>query len=376
MLADSTKGGSQMDRRSFLRGSSATAVAAGAAAASSAMPAPAIAQNKMELKLVTTWPKNFPGLGTSAQRMADRITNATEGRITVKLFGAGEIVPAFESFDAVANETADLYHGAEYYWQGKSKAFSFFTAVPFGLTAQEMNAWIYHGGGQELWDELGAEFGIKPFAACNTGVQMGGWFKQPVEKLEDMKGLKFRMPGLGGEVLRQVGVSVVNLPGGEVFPALQSGAIDGTEWVGPWNDLAFGFHKVTKHYHWPGIHEPGTVLSSGINKKLWDSLSASDQAIIENAMAAENNVGFAEFNARNGGSLETLRTEHGVELHRFNDEILKALGEAANDVLSDVAAEGGITKRVHDSFREFQKKSVAWMRYSEQGFMTARDLTV
>jgi TRAP-type mannitol/chloroaromatic compound transport system substrate-binding protein len=363
-----------MDRRTFLRSGSATAVAAGAAAASTAMPAPAIAQNKMELKMVTTWPKNFPGLGTSAERLAQRITNMSDGRISVKVFGAGEIVPAFESFDAVANETADMYHGAEYYWQGKSKAFSFFAAVPFGLTAQEMSAWINHGGGQELWDELSADFGVKSFSACNTGVQMGGWFKQPVTKLEDMKGLKFRMPGLGGEALRQVGVSVVNLPGGEVFPALQSGAIDGTEWVGPWNDLAFGFHKVTKHYHWPGIHEPGTVLSSGINKKLWDSLSSADQAIIANACAAETNVGLAEFNARNGGSLDTLRKEHGVQLHKFDDKILQALGEASGDVLSDVASEGGIVKRVYDSFIKFREDSLAWMRYSEQGFMNARTL--
>ena len=362
-----------MDRRSFLRGSTATAVA-GAAAASSAIPAPAIAQDKMELKMVTTWPKNFPGLGTSAERLAQRITNMTDGRITVKVFGAGEIVPAFESFDAVANETADMYHGAEYYWQGKSKAFSFFAAVPFGLTAQEMNAWIYHGGGQELWDELSADFGIKAFSASNTGVQMGGWFKEPVTKLEDMKGLKFRMPGLGGEVLRQIGVSVVNLPGGEVFPALQSGAIDGTEWVGPWNDLSFGFHKVTKHYHWPGIHEPGTALSAGMTKKLWDKLPESDRQIIENACIAETNAGLAEFNARNGGSLQTLRDEHGVELHKFSDDILKSLGEASGDVLKDVSGEGGIVKRIYDSFMQFRKESLAWMKYSEQGFMNARTL--
>lgn len=362
-----------MDRRNFLRGSTATTIA-GAAAATSAIPAPAIAQNKMQLKMVTTWPKNFPGLGTSAERLADRIGHMTDGRITVKVFGSGELVPAFESLDAVSNETADMYHGAEYYWQGKSKAFSFFAAVPFGMTAQEMNAWIYHGGGQELWDELSADFGIKAFAACNTGVQMGGWFKEPVKTLDDLKGLKFRMPGLGGEALRQVGVSVVNLPGGEVFPSLQSGAIDGTEWVGPWNDLAFGFYKITKHYHWPGIHEPGTVLSAGINKKLWNKLSDSDQQVIQNACEAENNVGLAEFNARNGGALETLRNEHGVQLHRFDDKILTSLGEASADVLSSVANEGDIVRRVYDSFTKFRNESLAWMKYSEQGFMNARTL--
>lgn len=362
-----------MHRRKFLTSATATTVA-GAAAAASSLPAPAIAQGKQEFKLVTTWPKNFPGLGTTAQRLADRITAMTDGRITVKLFAAGELVPAFEAFDAVSGGTADMYHGAEYYWQGKSKAFSFFAAVPFGFTASEMNAWIYHGGGQELWDELAADFNVKPFAACNTGVQMGGWFKEPVTALDDLKGLKFRMPGLGGEALRQVGVSVVNLPGGEVFPALQSGAIDGTEWVGPWNDLAFGFHKVTKHYHWPGIHEPGTTLSMGMNREKWESLSKLDQEIVANACAAENNIGYAEFNARNGDSLDTLRSEHGVQLHRFDDKILQALGEASGDVLADVASEGGIVKRIYDSFINFREESLSWMRYADQGFMNARTL--
>lgn len=360
-----------MDRRTFLRGSTVGAVAG---AAAGTVPAPAIAQNKMQLKMVTTWPKNLPGLGTSAERLAQRITDMTDGRISVKVFGAGEVVPAFESFDAVSSETADMYHGAEYYWQGKSKAFSFFAAVPYGFTAQEMNAWIHFGGGQELWDELAADFGIKPFAACNTGVQMGGWFREPVTKLEDMKGLKFRMPGLGGETLRQIGVSVVNLPGGELFQSLQQGSIDGTEWVGPWNDLAFGFHKITKHYHWPGIHEPGTTLSMGMNKKLWDKLSASDQQIIKNACDAENMAGLAEFNSRNGGALTELREKHGVELHKFSDTILKQLGEAAGDVMSGLANEGDIVKRVYDSFISFRENQLAWMKYSQQGYMNARTL--
>lgn len=360
-----------MDRRTFLRGSTAGAVAG---AAASTMPAPAIAQNKMELKMVTTWPKNFPGLGTSANRLAERITNMTDGRISVKVFGAGEIVPAFESFDAVSSETADMYHGAEYYWQGKSKAFSFFAAVPYGFTAPEMNAWLHFGGGQELWDELAADFGIKPFAACNTGVQMGGWFRDPVTKLEDMKGLKFRMPGLGGETLRQIGVSVVNLPGGELFQALQQGSIDGTEWVGPWNDLSFGFHKITKHYHWPGIHEPGTTLSMGMNKKLWDKLPESDQQIIKNACDAENMAGLAEFNSRNGGALNELREKHGVQLHKFSDNILTQLGEAAGDVMSDLANEGDIVKRVYDSYIKFRKNELAWMKFADQGYLNARTL--
>jgi len=236
--------------------------------------------------MVTTWPKNFPGLGTGAQRLADRITAMTEGRIAVKLFAAGELVGAFDSFDAVSQGNAEGYHAAEYYWQGKSKAFNFFTAVPFGLTASELNAWIYHGGGQELWDELAADFGLKSFLAGNTGVQMGGWFAKEVNSVDDFKGLKFRMPGLGGEVLRRMGAAVVALPGGEIFPALQSGAIDATEWVGPWNDLAFGFHRIVKFYYFPGFHEPGSGLAFSMNKKVWDGLPDSDKAIVEAACAA------------------------------------------------------------------------------------------
>jgi len=362
-----------MERRKFLRGTGAATVA-GAAAASSTFSAPAIAQDKRELKMVTTWPKNFPGLGTSAQRLADRISKMSEGRINVKLFAAGELVPAFESFDAVRNNTAQMYHGAEYYWQGKSKAFPFFAAVPYGFTATEMHSWIHHGGGQELWDELAADFNIKPFMAANTGVQMAGWFREPISSLEDMKGLKFRMPGLGGETLRQIGTSVVNLPGGELFQALQSGNIDATEWVGPWNDLAFGFYKITKHYYWPGMHEPGTTLSCGINKETWDSFSDSDKAIIEAACGAENNNSLAEFNARNNDALQTLINEHDVQLHKMPDEIMKQLGEAAGDVMADTAKEDDITKRVYQSYMDFRKKAVAWSKRAEQGYMNIRDL--
>ena len=360
-----------MKRRDFVRGA---AVAGVAAAGASSLAAPAIAQGVRELKMVTTWPKNFPGLGTGAQRAADRITAMSDGQLTVKLFAAGELVPPFESFDAVSNGTADLYHGAEYYWQGKSKAFNFFAAVPFGFTASEMDSWIHFGGGQELWDKLSAQFSIKPFLAGNTGVQMGGWFNKEINQLEDYKGLKIRMPGLGGEVLRQIGAAAVSLPGGEIFPSLQSGAIDATEWVGPWNDLAFGFYKVVKYYYYPGFHEPGTALGVGMNLKVWESLSKSHQEIVSNAMMAENNATLAEFNARNNDSLNTLIDKHGVLLRKFDDKTLNAIGEASGDVVSAVANEGGITKEVFDSFMTFRKKAIAWSKISDQAYWNARIL--
>ena len=361
----------KIGRRTLLKGT-ALAGAAAAAAAASSFPAPAIAQGARELKMVTTWPKNFPGLGTGAQRLADRITNGTDGRITVKLFAAGELVPPFESFDAVSQGTADMYHAAEYYWQGKSKAFNFFATVPFGLTATEVNAWIHHSGGQALWDELGADFNLKPLMAGNTGVQWGGWFNKEINSLEDFKGLKMRMPGLGGEVLRRLGAAAVALPGGEIFPALQAGTIDATEWVGPWNDLAFGFYKMTKYYYWPGFHEPGTILSCGINRGVWESLSAADQSLIESCCAADNATMLAEFNARNAGALDTLINEHGVQVRRVSDEMLKALGEQSNQVVAEVGAEGGITQRVYESFSAFRKTAIPYNERSELAYASAR----
>ena len=359
-----------MKRRSFLTG----AAVAGVAAAASSLAKPAIAQGKRELKMVTTWPKNFPGLGTAAQRVADSIGVLTDGQVTVKLFAAGELVPPFESFDAVSRGTADMYHGAEYYWQGKDKAFNFFAAVPYGLTATEMNAWIHFGGGQELWDELGKKFNIKPFAAGNTGVQMGGWFNREINSVEDLKGLKFRMPGLGGEVLRKLGATVVALPGGEIFPALQSGAIDGTEWVGPWNDLAFGFYKVAKFYYYPGFHEPAPAQSLGINLDVWESFTATQKGIISTVCMGENSRAHAEFNAKNGDVLNTLLTKHGVQLKKFSDDVLKAIGTASGEVIAGLSNSDDITKEVVASFLANRKNAISWSRLAEESYFSARRL--
>ncbi len=360
-----------MDRRSFLK--KAGVGGAVAATAASTLATPAISQGKVELKMVTTWPKNFPGLGTGAQRVADRITAMTEGRITVKLFAAGELVPPFESFDAVSQGTADMYHGAEYYWQGKHKAFNFFASVPMGLTAPEIDAWVNHMGGQALWEELSAQFNVQPFQAGNTGVQMGGWFAKEINSIEDLKGLKFRMPGLGGEVLRRLGVNVVALPGGEIFPALQSGAIDGTEWVGPWNDLAFGFYKVVKYYYWPGFHEPGSALGVGINKGVFDKFSDSDKEIIKNACLAENNYMYSEFVANNGNALDTLVNEHGVILKEFPQPVFDAIGGVSEEVVAEVAEGDDLGKRVYESYIKARKNAGGWTKISMQAYTIARD---
>jgi len=385
-----------MKRRDFVKGAAVAAAGAGALALAAcgnkdetkdetsststststtpAPAAPAISKGKRELKMVTTWPKNFPGIGTGAQALADNITTMSDGNLTVKLYAAGELVPTMESFSAVSGGGADMYHGAEYYWQGKHKAFNFFTAVPFGLTANEMDAWLNFGGGQELWDELAAGFNLKSFAAGNTGAQMGGWFNKEINTVEDYKGLKIRMPGLGGEVLRRVGASALTLPGGEIFPSLQSGAIDATEWIGPWSDLASGFYKVTKFYYYPGFHEPGSTLSCGLNLDVWNSLPAEHKAIVSTACQAENNRMHSEFNAKNSDALDTLITKHSVQLRRQSDSILRAIGVAADDVMAEVGSTDDISKRISKSFYDFRVKAMGWTSLSETAYAAARAL--
>ncbi len=354
-----------MKRRQFL------AAAAGASAL--AMPAPALATGQRILKMVTAWPKDAPGPGAAAGRLAKRISAMTDGELTVKVFAAGEMVPALESFDAVSGGVADLYHGAEHYWPGKSRAFDFFAAVPFGLTAGEMNAWIHHGGGQELWDELAADFNIKPFMAGNTGVRMGGWFNREINSVEDFKGLKIHMPGLGGETLARFGAEPAAPPaGGGIAGALRSGALDAAVGSGPWIDLAQGLHEAAKHYYYPGFHEPGRVMSSGVNLNVWNSLDDAQQQIVAAAMSAETLVTTAEFDARNASALETLRTVHGVSLRKFHGPILQAIGEAAGRVVAEAAAEDAFSKKVFESFLGFRKKAMAWSKYADQAFLDAR----
>ena len=334
--------------------------------------APAYAQGKRRLKMVTTWPKNFPGLGTAPENIAKRVRAMTDGQIDIKIYAAGELVGAFESFDAVSTGTADMYNGAEYYWQGKSKAFNFFTAVPFGMTAQELNAWIDFGGGRQLWEELSAKFNVVAFQSANTGVQMGGWFNKEIMSLDDFKGLKIRMPGLGGEVMRRLGAAAVSLPGGEIFPSLKSGAIDASEWVGPWNDLAFGFHQITKYYYCPGFHEPGAGLSTGVNLDVWKSLSDSQRQIIRNACAAENATTTSEYNYKNAAALNTLVSKHKVKVRSFSPQIMQALKATSDAVLQDAAKGDAFTGKVYESFKASLANSMEWGALSEEPYTQAR----
>ena len=358
-----------MKRRDFIK-----TAGTGTLLASSLVVAPAVATagTTYKWKMVTTWPKNFPGLGTGANNLAKLITEMSGGRITVTVYGAKELVPALEVFDAVSRGTAEMGHGGAYYWKGKSAATQFFSAVPFGLTAQEMNSWLYHGGGMELWTELYRKFNLIPAAAGNTGVQMGGWFKKEIKSVKDLKGLKMRIPGLGGEVLKRAGGTPVTLPGGEIYTALKSGAIDATEWVGPYNDLAFGLYKAAKNYYYPGWHEPGTTLEAIINQKAFDALPADLQSIVMNACKVVNQDMLAEYTARNNAALITLVNKHKVKLRPYPDDVLKKLQQLSDDVVMELANSDAFSKKVYKSFKKFRDQAGNWSKYSEQAYLRAR----
>jgi TRAP-type mannitol/chloroaromatic compound transport system substrate-binding protein len=359
-----------MDRRSFIK---TAGVAAGATAAASTLAAPAIAQGRQDVVVVSTWPRDFPGLGTSAQRLAQRITDLTEGRLNIQYFASGERVGAFDVFDEVANGNAQAYIAADYYWKGKHPAWAFFTSVPFGMTYTEMGAWIHHQGGQELWDELADGFGLKCLPCGNTGVQMGGWFRKEIESVDDLKGLKMRIPGLGGDVMAKVGASPVSLPGSQIYENLVSGAIDATEWVGPWNDYFLKFYEAAKYYYYPGMHEPGGFLSMGMNKGWWTDLSDTDKLIIESACMEECQLFMAECNANNGIYLNRLITDHGVELREFNDDIYDAFGEAAEEVLQEARAHDDLANRVYESFVASRDSVASWLRLADVSYSEKRN---
>lgn len=373
-----------MKRRDFIRTAGATSlVAAGGllaacngesntATATTAKSRPA--QKTFDWKMVTTWPKNFPGLGTGAEQLANRIQAASGGRIRIQVYGGGELVPALQAFDAVTRGTAEMGHGAAYYWKNKTEAAQFFSAVPFGMNSQEINGWLYHGGGLELYQDVYSDFGLVPFPAGNTGVQMGGWFNKEINSVSDLQGLKMRIPGLGGEVLARAGGSPVLMPGAELFTSLQSGVIDATEWVGPYNDLAFGLYQAAKLYYYPGWHEPCATLECFINQQAWDSLGSELQAVVENCCGFANNDMLAEYTARNPAALNTLVNQHQVQLRRFPDDVLRRLMSLSRDVIADVSASDRVTRKVADSYLEFLKAVRPYHDVSEFAYYQARVL--
>ena len=357
-------------RRKVLFGATA---AVGAAAS---FPAPAIAQGLKEFKMVTSWPQGMVGLQTSTERLAQSITAMSDGRLKVTVYPAGSLVRAFEVFDAVSAGAVEMFHTDEAYFEGKSPALHFFAAVPFGLTADELSAWVSHGGGQALWDEVDAQFNIKPLMALNTGVQMGGWFNKEISDPADYQGLRYRMAGPGAEVLRRMGATVVTTAGGDIVSALKSGAVDAAEWIGPWLDMDLGLHRAADYYYYPGFHEPGTNQTLGINKALWDGLTAAERALIEGAAQAERTRSLAEFNAHNAKSLKLLAAEPRIKIRRFNDALIKRFGALSKEVLADMAAHDPLTRRVYDSYRAFLAGVMDWEELSERGYLETRRLAL
>lgn len=356
-----------MDRRSFLKNSAM----GGTAAAASTLAAPLYAQGNRTLTMVTTWPRGFAGLADAADKAAENINALTEGSLIIDVKHAGELVGAFEVFDAVTSGQADMYHGADYYFVNQHPSFAFYTGVPFGMTSTEHNNWYYQDGGMEMHHQLGEIFGIKSFMAGNTGAQSGGWFNKEITGPEDFQGLKFRMPGLGGRALGHMGVSVQNLPGGEIYQALASGAIDGTEWVGPWSDEKIGFQEITKFYYTAGFHEPSAGLSLATNLEVFDSLTGQQQKAIEIGCAAADHWNLHQYLMNNGAALQRLSSS-GVKILTFPDSVWDAFGAASQKVYDEFMGDD-IFKETYDAYTVSMKASSGWIAQSDATYRAQRD---
>lgn len=356
-----------MERRKFLK-------AATLGGTGTLLAAPMVnAQSAKTITIVSTWPRDFPGLGISAQRLAERITTVSGGALQTEYFAAGERVGAFDVFDEVASGNSQAYIGAEYYWVGKHPAYGYFTAVPFGMTATELNAWIKYAGGQELWDELAGEFGLKGILAGSTGTQAGGWFNKEINSPDDLQGLKMRIPGLGGNVMSKLGVSTVSLPGGQIYENLVSGSIDATEWVGPYNDYFMKFYEAAKYYYTAGMHEPGAALGFVMNASWWGGLSDYEQAVITACCLEENAAQYEETVAKNGEYLQRLVNEQGVEVRDFNDDVWDAFGEAAEEVFEETRDHSDLAAKIDDDFQAKLREIGGMMAQFEVGYVNQRN---
>jgi len=368
-------------RRDFLKKSAMATLAAAAGGSSlltgcakkeSSGDAPGVQLGKKyEWKMVTTWPPTLPIMQDGAKLLAQWVEEISAGRMKIQVYGGGELVPSLEAFDAVSQGVAEIGHGSAYYWAGKSQAAQFFAAVPFGMNAQQMNAWIYSGGGQALWDEIYAPFNLISMPAGNTGFQMGGWFNREINSIKDFQGLKMRIPGLGGKVLAKAGGAAVLSAGGEIYTNLERGVIDATEWIGPYHDYKMGFYKVAKYYYYPGWHEPGTMLELFINKGAFERLPKDLQAIIRTAAYRVNLWMLSEFESKNHEYLQKLVSEHQVKLRQFPEEVLQTLKKYSQEVISEIVAADAKSKKVYDSFSQFKKTMNGWAALSEKIYYTS-----
>lgn len=363
-----------MDRRKFIsKGMTAGLVGAGAILTgckirfqSSETAAISASGTVFNWKMVTTWPPHFPVMGEGVELMAQWVKEMSGGRLNIHVYGAGELVGAFESFDAVSQGVAELGHGAAYYWAGKSPATQFFCAVPFGMNSQQMNAWLVSGGGLKLWEEVYDRFHLVPLLSGNTGMQMGGWFNKEILSIQDFRGLKMRIPGLGGKVISKVGGTAIVSPGSEIFTNLERGVIDATEWVGPYHDYLMGFHKIAKYYYYPGWHEPGPVLDTFVNKTAFNSLPNDLKEILRTACYRLNGWMTAEFDVKNQEYLHKIKTETSVDIRPFPMDVLRELKKQTDVTIQEIIDTDPISRQVYESFLKFKKDVNFWSDISER----------
>ncbi|MEL6625796.1 MAG: TRAP transporter substrate-binding protein [Bacteroidota bacterium] len=365
---------SKISRKSFLiKGATALAGASVLGAAcgreeNNSTGANVSSSKKFKWKLVTTWPPGFPVLDESNRMMADWVRAMSNGRLDITVYGGGKLVPPLQVFDTVSKGTAEMGNGAAYYWAGKTPAAQFFASVPFGMNAQQVNSWIVNGGGQALWDEVYAPFDLMGFPAGNTGVQMGGWFNKEINSIDDINGLKMRIPGIGGKVIAKAGGTAATVAGGEIYTNLERGVIDATEWIGPYHDYKMGFQKIAKYYYFPGWHEPGTNLETIINKNKFNTLPPDLQMILTTALYRQNVWVLGEFEAKNNLYLKKMMEEDGVELRAFPQDVLDQLRVLTDEVIQEITDNDPLSKKVYEAYRTFQVTAAAWSEVTEKAF--------
>lgn len=354
-------------RRDFIKTASTAAFAATATgllascAKTTDKNAPAVISNKTyDWKMVTAWPPHFPLLGTYADAMADWIGKMSNGRMNIHVYGGGELVPPLETFDAVSQGVSEMGHGGAYYWSGKVPAAQFFSSVPFGMNTQQFNSWLYEGGGLQLYEEVYEPFNIIPVPAGNTGAQMGGWFNKQINSIDDLHGLKMRIAGIGGKVIKQVGGTPILAPAGELYTDLDRGVIDALEWVGPYHDYLLGFNKIARYYYYPGWQEPTAGIELLVNKDAFNQLPKDLQIIIKTAGAAAAIQMLSDFEAKNAEYYTKLKDEEKIDFRKFPDEVLAALKKATGEVLSDLVSSDKLSKKVYDSYNTFEKSITQW----------------
>lgn len=364
----------KIQRKDFIKGASITAVAASTgllAACNTKKENKTVSINTNETydwKMVTAWPPGFPILGEYAEKVAKWIAEASDGRMRIQVYGGGELVPALEVFDAVSGGVAEMGHSAPYYWAGKLPAAQIFSSVPFGMTARQMYAWHFFGGGLEMWRELYADFNLYPFPCGNTGGQMGGWFNKEINSIGDFKGLKMRIPGLGGKVITKTGASSILSPGGELYTNLERGVIDALEWIGPYHDYLMGFHKIAKYYYYPGWHEPASMMELMVNREAFEKLPNDLKNIITVASGAVNTLMLSAFDQKNMEYYLKMKKEGRVEFREFSEPVLNKLKAYTDEVMEEITGKDSMSKKAYESFNSFKMNMYDWFKISERNY--------